>query len=73
MPKKSEFRTDGIVVSQTFTSVGEDGRSYRQVLRAGTHHRHMPWSDCGTCLEKHHMQRKAQVKRQKAARRRNRV
>ena len=73
MAKKSEFRTDGMVVSRTFEFVGEDGRTHRQVLRAATHHRHSPWSDCATCLEKHHVARKARVKREKAARRRNRV
>ena len=56
--KKSEFRTDGIVVSQTFTSVGEDGRAYKQTLRAASHKKHSPWTDCLTCLAKHHKQRK---------------
>ena len=70
--KKSEWRTDGAVFTHVLEAVGEDGRTYRERLRASRHKRHSPWTDCPTCLGKHHKMRKVHVKRQKDARRTNR-
>ena len=70
--KRSEWRTDGAVFTQVIESVGEDGRSYRQRLRTGTHKRHSPWTDCPTCLGKHCKARKMRNRRERQARRANR-
>lgn len=70
--KKSEFRGDGAVFTRVVETVGEDGRAYRQKIRLSTHKRHSPWTDCPTCLSKHRRLRKAERKREQAARRVNR-